>query len=66
MIKTANLTVINTFDNLLITKSTLDRNMEEICAGKRFDHFKEGHDQYVQKVTDALKIVEDRLERLKK
>ena len=29
-------------------------------------HFEEGHDQYVQKVTDALLIVEGRLENLKK
>lgn len=60
------LKVINTFNDLLITKAALDRNMDEIYAGKRFDHFDEGHDQYVQKVTDALQIVEDRLEKLKK
>ncbi|RVT22254.1 hypothetical protein EOK95_25970, partial [Enterobacter hormaechei] len=47
-------------------KASLDRNIVEINAGKRFDHFEEGHDQYVQKVTDALLIVEGRLENLKK
>lgn len=59
-------TVINTFNDLLITKGTLERNIEEIKSGKRFDHFEEGHDQYVQKVTDALLIVEGRLENLNK
>lgn len=54
MDKIAQFTVINTYNDLLITKGTLDRNIEDIKAGKRFDHFEEGHDQYVQKVTDAL------------
>ncbi|CAM7019859.1 TPA: hypothetical protein JLP25_004035 [Escherichia coli] len=58
--------VINTFNDLLITKATLERNIEDIKSGKRFDHFEEGHEQYVQKVTNALLIVEDRLGNLKK
>lgn len=66
MEKISHFTVINTFNDLLITKDILDRNIEEIKSGKRFDHFEEGHDQYVQKVTDALVIVEGRLENLKK
>lgn len=65
MDKIAQFTVINTYNDLLITKGTLDRNIEDIKAGKRFDHFEEGHDQYVQKVTDALQLVEARLENLK-
>ncbi len=66
MDKIAQFTVINTYNDLLITKGTLDRNIEDIKAGKRFDHFEEGHDQYVQKVTDALQLVEARLENFKK
>ncbi|ENR9963988.1 hypothetical protein ACEXTD_002972 [Salmonella enterica] len=66
MDKIVNFSVINTYNDLLITKATLDRNIEEINSGKRFDHFEEGHAQYVQKVTDALHIVEGRLEKLKK
>ena len=62
MDKIAQFTVINTYNDLLITKG----NIEDIKAGKRFDHFEEGHDQYVQKVTDALQLVEARLENLKK
>lgn len=37
--------VINTFNDLLITKATLERNIEDIKSGKRFDHFEEGHEQ---------------------
>ena len=66
MDKIVHFTVINTFNDLLIAKASLDRNIVEINAGKRLDHFEEGHDQYVQKVTDALLIVEGRLENLKK
>ncbi|EHE3170161.1 hypothetical protein JND74_004964 [Salmonella enterica] len=66
MDKNVNFSVINTYNDLLITKAALDRNIEGINAGKRFDHFEEGHDQFVQKVTDALHIVEGRLEKLKK
>ncbi|EAU5548175.1 hypothetical protein A3X26_22525 [Salmonella enterica subsp. enterica serovar Typhimurium] len=66
MDKIVHFTVINTFNDLLIAKASLDRNIVEINAGKRFDQFEEGHDQYVQKVTDALLIVEGRLENLKK
>ncbi|MGV7963865.1 hypothetical protein QPK13_23225 [Photorhabdus tasmaniensis] len=66
MQKPVKLTVINNHNDLLITKATLLRNMKVINEGKRFNHFEEGHDQYVRKVTESLRLVEDRLEKLKK
>lgn len=42
MDKIAQFTVINTYNDLLITRGTLDRNIEDIKAGKRFDHLKKG------------------------
>lgn len=62
MDKIAIFTVTDIPFDLFITKDILDRNIEEIKSGKRFDHFEEGHEHYVQKVTDALLFVEERLE----
>ncbi|EBG2148438.1 hypothetical protein FIP36_16980 [Salmonella enterica] len=60
------LTVIDNYNNLLITKAALERNMKDINTGKRFDHFQEGHDHYVKVISEQLSCINARLEALQK
>ena len=61
-----NFSVIETHKSLLITKEALEKNVELINSGYRFDNCDGGHDEFVDIINKSLSVVNQRLEALKK
>lgn len=58
--------VIETYKSLLITKEALEKNIELISAGHRFDNSEGGHNEFVDTIQKSLSIVNQRLKVLEK
>ncbi|MCW2456424.1 UNVERIFIED_ORG: hypothetical protein M2414_004181 [Rahnella aquatilis] len=59
------LKLINNVERLTLTIEVLTRNVEYFQQGKRFGHFTNGHESYVELVTTELEQAERRLKILK-
>lgn len=66
MTKDRKFSVIETQKSLFITKEALERNIELINAGHRFDHCDGGHEEFVEVIYKSLSVVNKRLENLEK
>lgn len=54
--------LINNVERLKLTIEALDRNIKMLQQGKRFDHFQNGHESYVELVTTELDQAKRRLQ----